>query len=215
MDKPVILRGYRYSVYNRIARVVLQEKGVVYDIEEVDPFAAVLPEGYLKRHPFARVPVLSHGGFDVFETAAIARYVDAAFAGPALLPVQPEAVARVAQVVAIADNYGYRAMVRQVFAHRVFAPACGETSDEAEIAAGLASARRVLAALDAIAREGRVLDGAAFTLADCHLAPMMAYFVQAPEGARAVRQQSSLSEWWAHASRRASLQATDPGLPLP
>lgn len=47
MPKSVILRGYRYSVYNRIARLVLHEKGVDYDIEEVDPFATDIPEDYL------------------------------------------------------------------------------------------------------------------------------------------------------------------------
>ncbi|MGK8236559.1 glutathione S-transferase N-terminal domain-containing protein, partial [Roseovarius sp. MS2] len=81
MEHSVILRGYRYSVYNRIARVVLHEKGVAYETDEIDPFAPDVSEDYLKRHPFGRVPVLSHGEFDVFETSAISRYVNAAFGG--------------------------------------------------------------------------------------------------------------------------------------
>lgn len=213
MAQSVILRGYRYSVYNRIARVVLHEKGVAYETEEIDPFASNVSKDYLKRHPFGRVPVLSHGEFDVFETSAIARYVNAAFAGPELIPTNAETLARVMQVVSIVDSYGYRPLVRQVFAHRVFRPAEDEVADEAEVAAGIDASHTVLGALNNIAKEGRVLDCQSFTLADCHLAPMIAYFVQAPEGAGALKTYSNLAFWWATVSQRASLQVTEPGLP--
>ncbi|MDA8586916.1 glutathione S-transferase family protein [Rhodobacteraceae bacterium] len=213
MEHSVILRGYRYSVYNRIARVVLHEKGVAYKTEEIDPFAANIPEDYLKRHPFGRVPVLSHGEFDVFETSAIARYVNAAFEGPEMMPPESETLARVTQVVSIIDSYGYRPMVRQVFAHRVFRPAVGEVADEAEITAGIDASHTVLGALNNIAKEGRVLDGQSLTIADCHLAPMIAYFVQAREGVDALKAYKELAYWWATVSQRKSLHATNPGLP--
>ena len=76
----VELIGYRYSVYLRIVRVVLAEKGVAFAHVEVDPFAGP-PDWYLALHPFGRVPTLRHGDFVLYETSAIARYVDAAFAG--------------------------------------------------------------------------------------------------------------------------------------
>lgn len=213
MGHSVILRGYRYSVYNRIARVVLHEKGVAYETEEINPFATSVSKDYLKRHPFGRVPVLSHGRFDVFETAAIAQYVNAAFEGPELMPTKLEGLARVMQVVSIVDSYGYRPMVRKVFAHRVFRPSVGDAADESEIAAGIDASHTVLGALNTIASEGRVLDGQSFTLADCHLAPMIAYFVQAPEGADALASYSRLANWWATMSPRSSLRTTEPGLP--
>jgi len=213
MPNSVVLRGYRYSVYNRIARLVLHEKGVDYEIEEVDPFASDIPKDYLDRQPFRRVPVLSHGTFDVYETSAIARYVDAAFDGPGLVPVAVGPLARAAQVVSIVDSYGYLPMVRQVFAHRVIRPIAGERADETEVAEGLEAAQVVLDALNTIAVEGLVLDGRNFTIADCHLAPMIAYFVQAPEGADALSRHAALADWWATATKRASVQVTDPGLP--
>ena len=213
MLSSVVLCGYRFSVYNRIAAMVLHEKGVAYGREEIDPFAPNVPAGYLKRHPFGRVPVLSHDGFDVYETVAIARYVDAAFEGPALVPSEPKALARLAQVISIIDAYGYRPMVRQVFAHRVFRPLEGERTDEREIATGLEASRTVLGALDRIAAEGHVLDGKRVTLADCHLAPMLAYFVQAPEGVETLRPHPALADWWKAIRERESVLATDPGLP--
>jgi len=57
------------------------------------------------------------------------------------------------------------------------------------------------------------LDGQSFTVADCHLAPMIAYFVQAREGAGALKAHEELADWWATVSQRESLQATEPGLP--
>lgn len=214
MNKPVTLRGYQFSVYNRIARVTLHEKGVSYETEEIDPFADDVPQHYLQRHPFSRVPVLSHGAFDIYETTAIGRYIDAAFDGPRLVPVDVERIAHCAQVISIVDSYGYRPMVRQVFAHRIFRPAIGKVSDEDEIENGLVASQPVLQALDNFASEAHVLDRQAFTLADCHLAPMIAYFAQAPEGDAALRDYASLTTWWTWASQRPSVVDTDPGLPV-
>ena len=39
-----------------------------------------------RRHPFGRVPVLQHGNFWLYETAAIGGYVSDAFDGPRLEP---------------------------------------------------------------------------------------------------------------------------------
>ena len=211
--RPVILRGYRFSVYNWVAAMVLREKGVTYEREEINPFSAALPVSYRVRHPFGRVPVLSHGDFDVYETVAIAHYVNAAFVGPTLVPPNPKAVARMAQVISIVDAYGYGAMVRKVFANRVFLPSEGEPADEDMIATGLEASCTVLGALDRIATEGLVLDGSEVTLADCHLAPMLAYFIQAPEGAAALHNYTALSDWWTAIGDRQSIRMTDPGLP--
>jgi len=39
----LILHGFRYSVYVRIARIALAEKGLAYEHVEVDPFAPDMP----------------------------------------------------------------------------------------------------------------------------------------------------------------------------
>jgi glutathione S-transferase len=210
MADPVTLHGYGFSVYTRIARMVLEEKGVAYTTEEVDPFAERLPDGYRRLHPFGRVPALCHGAFTLYETGVIARYVDGGFDGPALTPSSPKAMARMAQVVAILDQYGYWPMVRQVFAHGVFRPRRGEAADPAEIAAGLEASGPVLSALEAIASEGLVLTDSHLTLADCHLAPMMDYFAALPAAAEKLSAHPSLSAWWARLSKCPSLARTDP-----
>jgi len=207
----LILHGYHYSVYNRIARLALAEKGVAYDQIEVNPFADI-PVAYRALHPFGRVPTLVHDGFVLYETGAISRYVDRTFAGPALQPGAPRALARMDQLIGVIDSYGYWPMVRQVFSHRVFRSAAGRPVDEAEVAHGLVGAAKVLAALEALASEP-FLAGPELSLADLHVGAMIAYFTLAPEGAALLGRHPRLAAWWGGLSRRASFAATDPGLP--
>jgi len=210
---PLVLHGYRYSVYVRIARLVLAEKGVAYDRVEVNPFAEDVPADYLALHPFGRVPTLVHDKFVLYETGAIARYIDRAFPGPALQPPEPHALARMDQVIGVVDAYGYWPMVRQVFSHRVFRPAVGRPTDAAEVAQGLATSAKVLAALEALASSEAFLVGPEASLADFHLGAMMAYFTAAPEGADLLTRHPRLAGWWQRLSQRPSIAATDPGLP--
>ena len=99
----VELHGYRYSVYLRIVAMTLLEKSVPWTHVEVDPFAETIPETYLSLNPFGRVPTLVHGGFALYETTAITRYVDEAFSGAPLQPGDAKARARMNQIIAVAD----------------------------------------------------------------------------------------------------------------
>jgi glutathione S-transferase len=209
----LVLHGYRYSVYNRIARLTLAEKGVAYKRVEVNPFAPDVPAAYLALHPFGRVPALVHDGFALYETAAITHYLDRAFPGPALQPAEPKALARMDQIIGVVDAYGYWPMVRQVFSLGVFRPRLGQPVDEAEIAKGLAASANVLAALEKLASKEAFLVGPTLSLADLHLGAMLAYFVQARDGDALLKQHARLAAWWEQLRQRPSFAATDPGLP--
>jgi len=209
----VVLHGYQYSVYVRIARMALAEKGVAYERAEVNPFTPDLPDTYLAMHPFRRVPVLVHDGFVLYETGAITRYVDEAFPGPRLQPTAPRERARMTQIISIIDSYAYWPMVRQVFSHAVFRPRIGQPADAEEIRRGIEGSVRVLRALEALASNQGFLVGARLSLADLHLAPMIAYFSAAPETRSLIGEIPKLSAWWQAMQRRESLAATEPGLP--
>jgi glutathione S-transferase len=209
----LVLHGYRYSVYNRIARLVLAEKGVDYERVEVNPFAPDIPAAYLALQPFGRVPTLVHDGFALYETAAITRYIDRAFAGPALQPGAPQTLARMDQIIGVVDAYAYWPLVRQVFSHRVFRPRLGQPGDEAEIAAGVAASAKVLAALESLAAPAPFLTGPTVSLADFHLGAMVAYFTQAAEGEALLGRHPRLAAWWHSFRQRRSVATTDPGLP--
>lgn len=209
MADSVHLHGYRYSVYNRIARLALLSKKVEHETVEVNPFAE-LSEAYLTLNPFGRVPVLTHGAFTLFETSAITRYVDRAFDGPSLQPEGAAALARMDQVIAVIDAYAFWPMVRQVSSHAFFRPFFGDPSNREEVDLGLEASRKVLAFLDRVAGEGEVLTGRDITLADCHLAPMIDYFVRAEEGKAALAPHLALQRWWDQVSVLDILRATDP-----
>lgn len=199
--------GTADSVYVRIVRLALIEKGVDHTLVPVDPFAPEgLPPSYRPRHPFGRVPAFEHDGFRLFETGAITRYVNDAFEGPSLLPNTVRARARANQIISLADAYAYRPLVWGVYVERVEKPAQGERTDEARLAAALTEADTCLAALATLMEGGPFLAGPRLSLADLHLAPMVSYFQQAPEGAARLAAHASLAAWWAHMIARTSLR---------
>lgn len=210
----LVLHGYRLSVYLRIVRLALAEKGLAYERVEVNPFAPDVPAAYLALHPFGRVPTLVHDGFALYETGAISRYVDRAFPGPPLQPDGARALARMDQIIGVVDSYGYWPMVRQVFVQRVSRPRTGQATDDKEVALGLAGAAKALAALEDLASADAFLTGPAPSLADFHLGAMIAYFTAVPEGAAMLDQYRRLAGWWDRLKVRPSFMETAPGLPV-
>lgn len=210
----LVLHGYRLSVYLRIVRLALAEKGLAYERVEVNPFAPDVPKAYLALHPFGRVPTLVHDSFALYETGAITRYVDRAFPGPSLQPNNPQALARMDQIIGVVDSYGYWPMVRQVFVQRVSRPRIGQPTDDKEVALGLAGAAKALAALEELAAPEAFLVGQELSLADLHLGAMVAYFTVAAEGAAALDGHRKLAAWWRRLQKRPSMAATAPGLPV-
>ncbi len=216
MTDPIVF-GAAYSVYVRAVRLALAEKGVPYRLEEVDIFAeGGPPPGYLERHPFARIPAFEHDGFRLYEATAISLYIDEAFEGPPLMPVDARAGARagvrararVHQLLGILDNYAYRTLVWDVFVERVSVPQSGGTPDEAKIAAALVRARTCLGAVESLMGAGPWLVGARVSLADLRAFPMFELFRKAPEGARLLDSTPGLARWFEAMAARPSAIAT-------
>lgn len=209
-DKPRLF-GADYSVYVRIARLALLEKSVDHDLVPVDIFSKDgVPDWYLERHPFKRIPAFEHGALQLFETSAIARYADEAFDGPILQPTDATGRAVMNQIIGLLDAYAYRAMVWGVYVERISKPKRGETSDEALIAASLETARICLSTLEKLMGDRGWLAGDALTLADLHAAPIFAYFIKAPEGAALLGTHPSLARWWNDIRARVSFRASEP-----
>ena len=160
-----------------------EEKGSPYQLVEVDIIQGgnKTPE-HLARHPFGRVPAFEHDGFALYETSAITRYLDAVLAGAALTPADPKGTARMQQAIAIVNSYAYGAMISAIVMQRVVMPLVGGAADEAVVAAALPTAELSLDALEALIDGHTWLAGDALSLADLHLAPVMAYFAGTPEG---------------------------------
>jgi glutathione S-transferase len=208
----VTLHGPAYSTYVRTARLVLEEKNVAYELNEVDLLSGQnhAPD-HLDRHPWGKVPALEHDGFTLHETLAIARYVDEAFPGRALQPAEPRARARMMQLCLIMDSYAYRPMVQQLFWQEVIVPMQGGTPDAGIAAVGLDAAEQALGVLDGMVA-GEFLCGAALTLADLHVLPPLEYLRMTEAGARAFDARPRLAAWWQRMNTRPSVVQTRPKL---
>jgi glutathione S-transferase len=204
MGKPIVY-GADYSVYVRIVRLALEEKGIDYELVPVDVFAAEgIPGWYVEHHPFGRIPAFAQDGFRLFETSAIARYVDEAFDGPALQPEEPRSRATMNQIIGMLDAYGYRSMVWDVAVERLEKVA----PDEALIASGLRQAETVLWVLTSLKPQGPWLLGDQLTLADLHAAPIVGYFVKVAEGQNLLAEFPEIQDWWTRIAARPSFGAT-------
>lgn len=210
---PPIIYGPGLSTYVRTVRLVCEEKGAGYELVEIDIMqgAHKAPE-YLARHPFGRVPAFEHDGFALYETSAITRYLDAVLPGQSLTPADPKGAARMQQVIAVVDSYAYGAMISAIVIQRVVMPMVGGTTDEAVIAAAMPTAEVSLKALEELLGSQAFLAGDMLSLADLHLAPVMAYFTATPEGQGLMPGYPGLARWWAAISARPSMAKTQPQL---
>lgn len=78
--------------YAHRSRLVLQEKGVDFELIEID--LQNKPEGFTDISPYGKVPAIAHGDQRVWESAVINEYLDEVFPQPPLLPSSPIAKAQ-------------------------------------------------------------------------------------------------------------------------
>jgi len=195
--------------------MVLAQKSLNADWVDVNPFtepSARNPNSHDNPHPFNRVPFFHHGCVELFETTAICQYLDDEF--PTAGELQPTTTlerARMRQVISITDQYAYPALVRGVFENVIVVPKWGLPPNPAGLREAINESNRVLTALsDLVAGPGGMVANQP-TLADAQLAPMMAYFTQAPQGAELLAAFPPLQHWWASWRNHPCLVATDPG----
>lgn len=210
MSKPV-LYGPAYSTYTRSARMAMEEKGVDYDLVDVDFLQGPMPAEQIERHPFARVPAFEHDGFELYEVTAIERYIDEVFDGPALQPESPKERARMNQIISVIDSYTYPCTVGQLVIQRIVMPMLGQQPDETVIAGAMPEISKCMATLADLRADSKYLVGDRLTLADLHLAPIFDYFQSTPDSAPILQQNPGLRDWWSAMSGRESVKKTGLG----
>ncbi|QEX23891.1 glutathione S-transferase [Hypericibacter adhaerens] len=207
----VILYGPDYSTHVRMIRLCLIEKGVDYESRPVDILrGANRRPDFLKLQPFGRVPVLVHDDFTLYETSAIARYVDEAFKGPKLQPTDKKDAARMNQLISIIEAEGYTPIVTEILAPRAKHAFLGQQPDIERIKKATPEAVRCLKVIDGMIGDGGFVVSKALSLADLYLASIMAYFAHTPEGKAILTRLPKLSAWWQDMAKRPSIVETNP-----
>jgi len=203
----VTVYGADFSVYTRSVRMTLFEKDIAYTLATVDPFEGDVRE-HLMRNPFGKVPVLDWDGFQIYETSAILRFIDAQKSSPPLVPDDAEVCARMEQIFSICDSYGFGAMVWSVYVEGTQKPSDFEPFDPDLVTKGLWETKRILKAIEDLAGPGPYLVGADVSLADLHFASMIAYLKMSKDGAAVFDQSGRLKEWWDAMAARPSVIET-------
>ena len=89
--KPKIY-GLSVSLFVRKVRFLLEYKGIDYDLDPVVPINP--PEGFRKISPIGKIPALELGDFTISDSSVICQYLDKKFPEKALIPENPEDMAR-------------------------------------------------------------------------------------------------------------------------
>jgi RNA polymerase-associated protein len=148
------------SQYSHRVRIVLAEKGVTVDVEDVDPKS--VSEEILEANPYGTLPTLVDRDLALYESKVVMEYLDERFPHPPLLPVYP---------VARAES--------RLWIYRIERDWCGlvdkiTTSPDSKAAeAARKEFRESLMTIASIFEEVPYFMSEEFTLVDCCLAPML------------------------------------------
>lgn len=200
----VKIYGVPPSTFVRTVRLVCHEKGVDYELIPGGPGSAHFPP-----HPFDRIPILQHKDLVLFETPAICRYIDGAFAGPALQPADAVAAARCDQWISFVCDYFYKSHVLGLFLPRFGI----RKLPEAEIQANLPTVRAHMAVADKQLAATPFLAGEQISLADLFLLPIFFYVPEVPEAKAMAGDFPNIIRWARSLGARSSVKATDPKFP--
>lgn len=184
----VRIYGASFSTYVRTTYLAAEEKGIAYSQaqDKLTSFDDMGSPQHLALHPFAKVPIMDHDGFRLFETMAIGRYIDEAFEGPALQPSDITARALCEQWLSAIGQYVYPAVIGGVVLPYFMAQMSGTEPDKAAVTAAAPKAQRMIEVLEAAYGDRDVLVGDSLTLADLLLAPILFYYSGTPEGEAAL-----------------------------
>ncbi|GLS24076.1 glutathione S-transferase [Labrys miyagiensis] len=185
----ITLFGTPESVYVRIIKLILKIKKLDHVFVMADVFEdRGLPADYPARHPFRRIPSIEIDGVSLYETDAIAHYLDAVFPHPALIPSDPLEAARMRQIMRVVDAYAYRALVWDIYVPQWWRE--GREPGPEALAAGL----HVLLALEALMTPA--FRASPPTLGWCYLAAVLAMTDSVIPGAGLIDQVPALRAWW-------------------
>ena len=134
MTDPIVF-GFPRSTFVQIVRMILTHKAIPYTFRDLEPEMG--KPTHLALHPFNRVPILQHGDFTLYETSAIATYLDDTFTEPALQPKGIRERARMNQWISAVNSYYYPYMIYHVSHERRVFPELGIASDEKVVAHAL------------------------------------------------------------------------------
>ncbi len=156
---------------------------------------------HLARQPFGQVPTLDDDGFTMYESRAMARYIDGKFGG-ALTPKDAQSRALMEQWISVeTSNFTPHAM--KFIYHSVFKRE--QTPEVLQTAAEKLDL--ALAQLDKQLGLQSFLAGGSFSLADLCFAPYLEYLAGTPVASK-ITDHAHVARWWSAISERPAWRKT-------
>jgi glutathione S-transferase len=186
----LIVYGGSLSPFVRKVCVVMAEKGVAFEVEQVNPFAP--PPEFLEISPLKRIPVLRDTAQPepntLADSSVICDYIEHKFPNPPLYPKDPFQRARALWFEEYADSILAQTIGPGLFFQRVVKKMMKQQPDEAVCAATMADKLPPL--FDYLEKElgdRPYFVGDAFTIADVTVGTMLVTFDHAGETVDAKR----------------------------
>ncbi|MEP7052579.1 MAG: glutathione S-transferase N-terminal domain-containing protein [Pseudomonadota bacterium] len=194
--------GNPVSTCTRKVLMTLHETNTPFELEVIDFAKGEHKQpAHLARQPFGQVPALDDGGFQLYESRAMARYIDAK-AGGTLTPKDLQGRALMEQWLSVeTSNFTPHAM--KFIYHSVFKR---EQTPEVLQAAG-AGLDTVYATLERQLASAPYLAGTMFSLAEVCFAPYLEYLALTPAAGK-LADHPRVAAWWSATSERPAWRKT-------
>ncbi|BAE73493.1 Stringent starvation protein A [Sodalis glossinidius str. 'morsitans'] len=147
------------DIFSHQVRIVLAEKGVSVEIEQVE--MDNLPQDLIDLNPYCTVPTLVDRELTLYESRIIMEYLDERFPHPPLMPVYPVARGTSRLMMHRIENDWYTLM-------RKIEQSSGSEADNAR-----RQLREELLAVAPVFNEAPFFMSEEFSLVDCYLAPLL------------------------------------------
>jgi glutathione S-transferase len=183
-------------------RVIMSalESGADFEIHPVDIRKGEnKKQEHLARQPFGLIPVLDDAGFILYESRAIARYVNDS-RGKKLTPVTPHERGVMEQWISL-EQGTITPEVSGIVSQRVFNPMMGGKTDDNKVKEHDQKIKLGLDVLDKHLSTNMYCSGNTFSLADIFFMPYFNLLLQTPE-AHNLTSRPHIVAWWKRVSAR-------------
>ena len=198
--------GHPGSTCTRKVLTTLAEKGQTAEFVTVDIMKGQgrTPE-HLARQPWGQVPVFeADDGWQLIESRAIIRHLDATLPGTSLTPSDPREKAKMDEWLSL-EQSNFTPAVMKILGQLLFAKWRGEEPQMSIVEDGRAGVRKAVAVLEKHLAGREYLAGGQFSLAEISFMPYIEYLFMCGEGAL-ISENPNTAAWWNRCSERASWQ---------
>ncbi|KAA6208326.1 stringent starvation protein SspA [Avibacterium paragallinarum] len=147
------------DIYCHQVRIVLAEKGVAYETEEISP--NTISEDLMELNPYGTLPTLVDRDLVLFNSRIIMEYLDERFPHPPLMPVYPVSRGKSRLLMLRIEQDWYSLLTK------------AEKGDDTERAAALKQLKEELLAIGPIFNQTPYFMSEEFSLVDCYVAPLL------------------------------------------